>query len=227
MLNGKLTLYAKRDATDQLRAVNNVSITITNRAKYEDIYVVTAKAKNAAGREDESTGAVNIANLKGDALANVFMKAETKAKRRVTLSICGLGLLDETEVDSIKDAKIFTEEDLNKSQNVIQNTTTVVNQAIDKVIQSSELHKNLEQSHIVNTQKITEEREVPRFPDKSKIIVSKEQIDLLFATATQCSVHFDDVKKLGHKYKVERWGTVTQDVYEAILSEIQNMRVSF
>src|SRR6185312_3719783 len=33
------------------------------------------------------------------------MKAETKAKRRVTLSICGLGMLDETEVDSIPDAR--------------------------------------------------------------------------------------------------------------------------
>jgi hypothetical protein len=29
------------------------------------------------------------------------MKCETKAKRRVTLSICGLGMLDETEVDSL------------------------------------------------------------------------------------------------------------------------------
>ena len=34
-------------------------------------------------------------------LANAFLKSETKAKRRVTLSICGLGLLDESEVDSI------------------------------------------------------------------------------------------------------------------------------
>ena len=29
------------------------------------------------------------------------MKAETKAKRRVTLSICGLGMLDETEVETV------------------------------------------------------------------------------------------------------------------------------
>ncbi len=33
------------------------------------------------------------------------MKAETKAKRRVTLSIVGLGWLDETETDSIPDAR--------------------------------------------------------------------------------------------------------------------------
>ena len=33
-----------------------------------------------------------------------MMKAETKAKRRVTLSICGLGMLDETEVETIPHA---------------------------------------------------------------------------------------------------------------------------
>ncbi len=34
------------------------------------------------------------------------MKAETKAKRRVTLSICGLGMLDESEVPSVKGAEV-------------------------------------------------------------------------------------------------------------------------
>jgi hypothetical protein len=33
------------------------------------------------------------------------MKAETKAKRRATLSLCGLGMLDETEVASVPEAK--------------------------------------------------------------------------------------------------------------------------
>ena len=32
------------------------------------------------------------------------MRCETKSKRRVTLSICGLGLLDETEVETIPDS---------------------------------------------------------------------------------------------------------------------------
>jgi len=102
-LNNKLTLYAKRDATDQLRSLHKISINIASREKIEDVYVVTAKAKNADGREDESTGAVNVGGLKGDALANAMMKAETKAKRRVTLSICGLGLLDESEIETIPD----------------------------------------------------------------------------------------------------------------------------
>ena len=108
-LNGKLILYATRAATDQLRSVQKVSIKITAREKFDDIYIVTAQATNAEGRFDESTGAVNVAGLKGEALANAYLKAETKAKRRVTLSLCGLGLLDESEVETITDAKPFVE----------------------------------------------------------------------------------------------------------------------
>lgn len=103
-LNGKLVLYAKRDCTDQLRKIHKVSLAITAREKIGDVYVVTARARNADGREDESTGVVSLGNYKGDALANLFMKAETKAKRRVTLSICGLGFLDESETDTVQSA---------------------------------------------------------------------------------------------------------------------------
>jgi hypothetical protein len=56
------------------------------------------------GRTDIARGAVNISGLKGEMLANAMMKAETKAKRRATLSICGLGLLDEVEVETIPGA---------------------------------------------------------------------------------------------------------------------------
>lgn len=104
-LNGKTVLYAKRDATDQLRKLHGVSVTIKARENIEGVYVVTANARDKTGREDESTGAVSIGGLKGDVLANALMKAETKAKRRVTLSICGLGMLDETEVETIPGAQ--------------------------------------------------------------------------------------------------------------------------
>jgi hypothetical protein len=104
-LNRKLVLYATRSCTDQLRKVNSVSITVKSRELIGSIYVVTANGKDSNGREDESTGAVNIEGLKGEALANAYMKAETKAKRRVTLSLCGLGMLDESEVETISDAK--------------------------------------------------------------------------------------------------------------------------
>src|SRR5918996_3901944 len=104
-LNGKLRLYALRDCADQLRRLHAISIYIANRERISDIYVVTARAKDRQGREDESTGAVTVGTLKGDALANALMKAETKAKRRVTLSIAGLGWLDETEVETIPQAR--------------------------------------------------------------------------------------------------------------------------
>jgi len=105
-LSGRLTLYAKRDATDQLRKINAVSITKLVREKLDDVYVVTASATTADGRSDESIGAVSLKGLAGEALANAYMKAETKAKRRVTLSIVGLGWLDETEVETIPDAQM-------------------------------------------------------------------------------------------------------------------------
>ncbi len=69
------------------------------------LYVVVARATTADGREDEAIGAVSVRGLSGDALANAIMKAETKAKRRVTLSIVGLGWTDESEVDSIPGAQ--------------------------------------------------------------------------------------------------------------------------
>jgi len=104
-LNGHLTLYARKDATDQLRTLRKISVTITSRERMDDLYVVVARAKTPSGRTDESIGAVGTKGLAGDRLANALMKAETKAKRRVTLSICGLGWTDGTEIDTIPDAQ--------------------------------------------------------------------------------------------------------------------------
>jgi len=101
-LNGRLTLYMKKDGTDQLRTKRNISIKIVSREKIDELYVVTAQAWNPAGRTDEAIGAVSIKNLHGNDLANALMKCETKAKRRVTLSISGLGWMDETEIEDIK-----------------------------------------------------------------------------------------------------------------------------
>ncbi len=100
-LNGKLTLYAKKDCTDQLRRIFNVSVEIKKTETIHGVHIVTAKATLPNGRTDESTGAVMVQNLQGDKLANALMKTETKAKRRVTLSVCGLGMLDETETETI------------------------------------------------------------------------------------------------------------------------------
>jgi hypothetical protein len=104
-LNGKLTLYARKDCTDQLRTIQGVGITKLERERLDDLYVVTAYASNSKGRQDSAIGAVYVKGLNGEALANALMKAETKAKRRVTLSLCGLGWTDESEVESIPAAQ--------------------------------------------------------------------------------------------------------------------------
>jgi hypothetical protein len=103
-LGGKLVLYAKKDCSEQLRKINGVSIEELEGHLVDDVYVVTAKARDKTGRVDQAKGALVVGNLRGEAKANAMMKAETKAKRRVTLSICGLGFTDDSEVESIPGA---------------------------------------------------------------------------------------------------------------------------
>lgn len=100
-LNGKLTLYARKDCTDQLRSIRSISIEIVNREEFDGVFTVTARATDPSGRRDEDVGAVSIGAAKGDMRANAVMKAHTKAKRRVTLSICGLGIIDESELETV------------------------------------------------------------------------------------------------------------------------------
>lgn len=118
VLKGKLTFYATRDCTEQLRKLHQISLQINDRQVIGDILFVTARATDPSGRFDESIGAVSLAGLRGEDLANAYMKAETKAKRRVTLSFCGLGMLDESETDSIPGAVRVSDEVVERSRPV-------------------------------------------------------------------------------------------------------------
>jgi len=102
-LNGKLTLYATRNCTDQLRKLYGISIKIIDRRMQDDMLVVHAEATiKATQRQDEDFGVVPLyPSIKGEQRSNQIMKCITKAKRRVTLSICGLSFLDESEIESI------------------------------------------------------------------------------------------------------------------------------
>jgi len=105
-LNGKEVLYCTRSGTQQLNKLHKVSHLITSRDTNAEagVYIVTSKASLPDGRCTESIGAVNIAGLKGEMYANAIMKAETKAKRRATLDLLGLGVLDESEAETIPNA---------------------------------------------------------------------------------------------------------------------------
>lgn len=105
-LNNKMVLYARKDATDQLRAINGISIDRLEHERDETLglAIVTAYGHDRRKRTDSAMGAVSIKGLGGEGLANALMKAETKAKRRMTLSLAGLGWLDESEVGSIDES---------------------------------------------------------------------------------------------------------------------------
>jgi hypothetical protein len=105
VLNGRLTLYATRTATDQLRALRGISIDRIEHEELADIYTVTVYGHDQTGRTDTDAGSVAIGSLKGENRANAIMKAITKGKRRLTLSLAGLGWLDEVEVGSIPSAR--------------------------------------------------------------------------------------------------------------------------
>lgn len=158
---GKVSMYAKRDATDQLRKTHGVSITDIRTKKEDGLYIVTAAGKDRNGREDVSTGIVPLTveqrvwdqglkggnggwsytgktvDLSGKDLANAIMKAETKAKRRLTLSLIGLGITDESELDTMQGVEagtfeqppgdqpeIIDEETLQQWQQVVNACTT-------------------------------------------------------------------------------------------------------
>ena len=104
-LNGRLVLYARKAATDQLSAIHKAQCKILSRETVDDIHTVIVNVTLADGRSMDDAGCVPVKGLAGDALANAMLKAISKARRRATLSICGLGMMDESELDTVKGAQ--------------------------------------------------------------------------------------------------------------------------
>jgi hypothetical protein len=130
-LDGKEIMYADRGCAAQLNKIHKISHQIVSSEVQvidgNNYYRVTSRASNEDKQFLESISVVplfkeggewkqsatgkkyfqkngQIINYIGDELANAMMKAETKAKRRATLDIVGLGILDESEASTISDA---------------------------------------------------------------------------------------------------------------------------
>ena len=117
--NGKLNIYPNKGAASQLRAREKASVRIVSKVREGDVYTVTAQLTTPDGRTEEGSGAVSLLEwdkdnkclrldkqgnpipLRGLELANAMMKAESKAKRRVTLDAIGLGLMDAEEAQDL------------------------------------------------------------------------------------------------------------------------------
>ena len=153
-ISGREILYCDRSGIQQLSQLHKVSHAITSRELTGGCYIVSAKAFLPDGRFTESIGAVSLQkqdgtwetntsgkkyfklngksiDIIGDELCNAMMKAETKAKRRATLDLLGLGMTDESEIETIPNGKIIeikpetkpeiTEADLVKSAELLKN----------------------------------------------------------------------------------------------------------
>jgi hypothetical protein len=102
MLDGREVLYPTRGATDQLAAIHRIDREIVDGPKVamvggQEVMIATCKATHPDGRVDMSTGCCPLTDP-----VMAPMWAETKAKRRATLSILGLGMLDESEVALVR-----------------------------------------------------------------------------------------------------------------------------
>src|SRR5690242_9829798 len=127
----KLILYAAKNCTDQLRAIYGIT-TVPGSLKQwreEGMLKASISVRMRNGRTDSDIGIIPMERyikkynktypLTGVQLANAEMHVVTKAKRRATLSICGLGgIVDESELDTMKviggttpDGRIFRYQD--------------------------------------------------------------------------------------------------------------------
>jgi hypothetical protein len=99
-------LYCTKAGAEQLNRLHEISHEIWEREERHDIYTVYSRAVLPGGRFVDSSGSVAVAGLGGEPLANAMMTAETKSKRRATLSLLGLGLLSEEEALTVPGAVI-------------------------------------------------------------------------------------------------------------------------
>lgn len=101
---GKTVLYANKSCAEQLRKIHGVSVEIVERKVEFGCLIVRCKATDGSGRHDEALAAVPFNEKNPDLASNAMMKAETKAKRRVTFSICGLGFAADIDHDQTQTA---------------------------------------------------------------------------------------------------------------------------
>lgn len=105
----KETPYISKSGGEQLAKVHQVSILDTEEKILDDVFIVKAKVSLPNGRISQAIGVTplfteydgKITKITGAKKCNAMMVADTKARRRAVLSICGTGMIDESEIDTI------------------------------------------------------------------------------------------------------------------------------
>jgi len=143
-LDGKVILYATKACSDQLRYKHGISTKNLEVYFHNNIVYCKATIVDKEGREETAIGAEILENDGKLNVADKIMKAETKAKRRATLSMFAIGMLDETEIYSIQNKNY---ESNNGSNPVFSNKT-------DKIDENHNLPKSENQKNEILKEKI-------------------------------------------------------------------------
>jgi len=107
MLDGRLVLYATKGCAQQLARRDHVTVKTSEPKVVLGILMCEATAELTTP-DGQIRTANNVGCVPWDDKAaakekcNAVMKCVTKAERRVILSICGLGLMDEAELDTVE-----------------------------------------------------------------------------------------------------------------------------
>jgi hypothetical protein len=108
----RLELYLNARGAAQLRKIHRIGVLpgSLKREIHDEHCIVSVDVRDGWGTTDSATGSVSLFKYKngnkvtftGREWDNAIMKCETKAKRRATLSICGLAMLDDSQLDTMQ-----------------------------------------------------------------------------------------------------------------------------
>jgi hypothetical protein len=165
-LDNKVTLYALKEASTQLAKRDNVSVKLGDYVYIKDrnMLMVSVTASSPDGRSTDDVAAIPLGEkVGGEAAANSYMKLATKAKRRAILTHCGLGILDESELETCNNVRRLDDEPqktidiVKEPARVICNDTKVQGMEVN-ALQSERPPNTTLESHANGTNLATPER---------------------------------------------------------------------
>ena len=230
---GKEILYCDRSGAQQLNKLHNVSHKITNRETIVDCYVVTACAYLPDGRQTESIGAVSLMYpdemwskqhrkyvphpkagqaFQREDLCNALMKAETKAKRRSTLDLLGLGILDETETESIPNAQPVSPQQIEQEASRNDYIRTIQELLESSVFSEEEIAQG--------KQYLRNGKDLKKFAERLKYIV-QERTRPTSGPADESKTHGEQTKA---PTPPQSWVPPDSNALEALQKEIDRLK---
>ncbi len=106
-MKGKLVLYPRKEAANQLAKNHGISFSEPKVEVTQELITVTISVRDRNGRTDSDMGIVPTPKGAEDK-ANAIMKAITKAKRRAVFSLVGMS--DAEEIETNRNAEIIPNE---------------------------------------------------------------------------------------------------------------------